>query len=132
MRLPGMRYRILHHQSRSHYGLQVADYCCWATFRKWQRGESAWYDRIKSALRSGLKVFRAESQPDYQKAAPEKMTPLTIPSPERAPLALLSSGGGLWVPSRARHGHGGLGRAMCQWREPGSRSGASHHTGTGK
>ena len=24
----GMRYRVLHHQSRSHYGLQVADYCC--------------------------------------------------------------------------------------------------------
>ena len=26
--LPGLKYRILHHQSRSHYGLQVADYCC--------------------------------------------------------------------------------------------------------
>ena len=26
-----------------------ADYCCWAVFRKWQRGESAWYDRIKPA-----------------------------------------------------------------------------------
>ena len=39
--LPGMKYRILHHQSRSHYGLQVADYCCWAVFRKWQRGETA-------------------------------------------------------------------------------------------
>ena len=30
--LPGIRYRILHHQSRSHYGLQVVDYCCWAIF----------------------------------------------------------------------------------------------------
>ncbi len=47
---PGMNYRVLHHQSRSHYGLQVADYCCWAVFRKWQRGESAWYDRIKPAV----------------------------------------------------------------------------------
>ncbi len=28
------RHRILHHDSRSHYGLQVADYCCWAIFRK--------------------------------------------------------------------------------------------------
>ncbi|WP_448508115.1 DUF3800 domain-containing protein, partial [Immundisolibacter sp.] len=34
----GMRYRILHHASRSHYGLQVADYCNWAVFRKWQKG----------------------------------------------------------------------------------------------
>ena len=26
----GTKYRVLHHDSRSHYGLQVADYCCWA------------------------------------------------------------------------------------------------------
>ena len=63
--MPGMKYRILHHQSRSHYGLQVADYCCWAIFRKWQRGESAWYDRIKPALRSELNVFEAETQHYY-------------------------------------------------------------------
>ncbi len=48
---PGFKFRILHHQSRSHYGLQIADYCCWAIFRKWQRGESAWYDRIRPAVR---------------------------------------------------------------------------------
>ena len=53
--LPKMKYRILHHQSRSHYGLQVADYCCWAVFRKWQRGESAWYDQIKPAVRKEKK-----------------------------------------------------------------------------
>lgn len=63
--LPGMKYRILHHQSRPHYGLQVADYCCWAISRKWQRGESAWYDRIKLALRSELDVFKAETQYYY-------------------------------------------------------------------
>ena len=63
--LPGMRYRILHHQSRSHYGLQVADYCCWAIFRKWQRGESTWHDRIKPALRSEFDVFEAETQYYY-------------------------------------------------------------------
>ena len=63
--LPGMRYRILHHQSRSHYGLQVADYCCWAIFRKWQRGESAWYDRIKPALRSEHDVFESETRHYY-------------------------------------------------------------------
>lgn len=54
----GARYRILHHSSRSHYGLQVADYCCWAVFRKWQRGETAHYDRIKGAVRNELRIFR--------------------------------------------------------------------------
>ena len=58
---PGMKYRILHHQSRSHYGLQVADYCCWAIFRKWQTGESTWYDRIKPAIRRELDLFHTKS-----------------------------------------------------------------------
>lgn len=63
--LPGMKYRVLHHQSRSHYGLQAVDYCSWAIFRKWQKGESAWYDRIKPAIRSELDVFQTESKRYY-------------------------------------------------------------------
>jgi hypothetical protein len=62
---PGMKYRILHHQSRSHYGLQVADYCCWAIFRKWQTGERTWYDRIKPAIRRELDLFHAKSRYYY-------------------------------------------------------------------
>ena len=54
--LQPVKYRILHHQSRSHYGLQIADYCCWALFRKWQKGESLWYDRIKPAVRNEFKI----------------------------------------------------------------------------
>lgn len=48
---PNMKYRILHHQSRTHYGLQIADYCCWAIFRKWEIGDRSWYDRIKPAIK---------------------------------------------------------------------------------
>lgn len=59
---PGMNYRVLHHQSRSHYGLQVADYCCWAVFRKWQRGESVWYDRIKPAVCNEFEILRGEME----------------------------------------------------------------------
>lgn len=62
---PGMKYRVLHHQSRSHYGLQVADYCCWAIFRKWQTGERDWYDRIRPAVRRELELFRAKSERRY-------------------------------------------------------------------
>ena len=54
----GRRYHILHHASRSHYGLQVADYCCWAVFRKWQRSETEYYDRIKEGIRSEFSIFR--------------------------------------------------------------------------
>lgn len=51
--LPGAgAYRILHHASRSHYGLQVADYCCWAAQRKWQMGEEAWMSQLQPTVRS--------------------------------------------------------------------------------
>ena len=59
---PEMNYRVLHHQSRSHYGLQVADYCCWAAFRKWQRGENVWYDRIKPAVYNEFEFLRGEME----------------------------------------------------------------------
>ena len=51
------RYRVVHHESRSHQGLQVADYCCWAIFRKWERGEDAHYSTITSAVRSEFDIF---------------------------------------------------------------------------
>jgi hypothetical protein len=54
----GMQYRILHHSSRSHFGLQVADYCCWAIHRKWQTGEADYHARIIPALRSEFEIFR--------------------------------------------------------------------------
>ncbi len=56
--LPKIKYRILHHDSRSHYGLQVADYCCWAVYRKLQTGETTWFDQIKEAVRSELDIFQ--------------------------------------------------------------------------
>ena len=55
--LPGLRYRILHHKSRSHYRLQVTDYWCWASFRKWEMEDSTWYDRIKLAVRRESNVY---------------------------------------------------------------------------
>ncbi|MGE0114089.1 MAG: DUF3800 domain-containing protein [Steroidobacteraceae bacterium] len=54
----GMRYRVFHHSSRSHYGLQVADYCNWAVFRKWQRGDAEFYEKIRPAMQSEFDIFR--------------------------------------------------------------------------
>ena len=54
----GPNYRVLHHDSRSHYGLQVADYCCWAVFRKHERGDSTYFNLIRSAVRSNFDIFR--------------------------------------------------------------------------
>ena len=53
----GVRGRILHHGSSSHYGLQVADYCSWAIYQKWQNGKTNYYDHIKPALHSEYDIF---------------------------------------------------------------------------
>ena len=52
-----VKYRVVHNDSRSHHGLQVADYCCWAIYRKWEKGEKTHYSSIKPALRSEFDIF---------------------------------------------------------------------------
>ncbi|MCY4106032.1 MAG: DUF3800 domain-containing protein [Chloroflexi bacterium] len=39
-------------------GLQVADYCCWAIYQKWARGDMTCYNRIRGAMRSEFDIFR--------------------------------------------------------------------------
>lgn len=54
----GVTYDLLHHPSCSHYGLQVADYCNWAVLRKWQQGETFYYDKVRRRLFSESDIFR--------------------------------------------------------------------------
>lgn len=54
----GARYRVLHQASKSHYGLQIADYCNWAIYRKWAAGEDQYYNQIKEAIHSEFEIFR--------------------------------------------------------------------------
>ena len=53
----GARYRILHHNSRAHYGLQIADYCCWAVFRKYERANDVAYNHFSPAIHSESDIF---------------------------------------------------------------------------
>ena len=54
---PTTNYRVLHHESRSCAGLQVVDYCNWAIYRKWAKGDCRSYDLIKRAIRSEFDIF---------------------------------------------------------------------------
>ena len=54
----GVTYDLLHHPSCSNYGLQVADYCNWAVLRKWQRGKTFYYDKLRRRLFSESDIFR--------------------------------------------------------------------------
>ena len=51
------KYRVLHHASASCVGLQVADYCNWAVFRKWESGDPRSYALIQPALKSEFNIF---------------------------------------------------------------------------
>lgn len=53
-----VKYRVLHHASRSSFGLQVADYCNWAIYRKWEREDERSYELIRTRVRSEFDIFR--------------------------------------------------------------------------
>jgi hypothetical protein len=56
--LPGSaHYRLLHHASKSNSDLQIADYCTWAIYRKWQMGDGRSYQHIQPAVISEFDIF---------------------------------------------------------------------------
>ena len=55
----GTNHTILHHAAKSHYGLQIVDYCNWSIFRKWERKDNEHYGIIESAIRSEFEIFQA-------------------------------------------------------------------------
>lgn len=54
----GKAFRLLHHASKSHPYLQAVDYCNWAVYVKWERGELRPYQMIREKLRSEFEIFR--------------------------------------------------------------------------
>lgn len=55
---PTAPYRVVHHTSASCQGLQAADYCNWAIWKKWERGDLSSYNMIKGAIQSEFDIFR--------------------------------------------------------------------------
>lgn len=62
-----IRYRVMHHASKSTFGLQIADYCNWAIYRKWESGDSRSYDLIKARIMSEFDIFGAGTDHYYKK-----------------------------------------------------------------
>ena len=46
----GMRFDIYHHPKESNKWIQVADYCCWSVFRKWENGNDLAYRQLQPRL----------------------------------------------------------------------------------
>lgn len=54
----GCKYRIMHHASKSSIGQQVADYCNWAIWKKWEGGDDYFFRKIERGVRSEFDIFR--------------------------------------------------------------------------
>jgi hypothetical protein len=52
----GVRYRVLHHDSKSNSDLQIADYCNWAIYRKWNRDDRRSFSVIQPAVHSECEI----------------------------------------------------------------------------
>jgi hypothetical protein len=57
----GTRYRVLHHDSKSNFDLQIADYCTWAVYRKWALGDSRAFAVIAPVVQKEWDYFQAET-----------------------------------------------------------------------
>lgn len=60
------KYRLYHHNSSSHFALQMADYCNWAIYRKWERQDDLSYKIIEPFIRSEFEIFKTGKIYYYQ------------------------------------------------------------------
>jgi hypothetical protein len=61
----GTRFRVYHHDSKSNLDLQIADYCNWAIYRKWNSGDDRSYQVIQPVIRSEFEIFKAGTRCYY-------------------------------------------------------------------
>lgn len=55
-------YQIHHHDSKSNFNLQIADYCCWAIYRKWDKSDLRSYDLISESIINEFDLFEVGSK----------------------------------------------------------------------
>ena len=56
--LRGVPYALSMHSSASHPYLQIVDYCSWALYVKWERGETRPFNKIKNLVSSEFLIYR--------------------------------------------------------------------------
>ncbi len=56
--LQGVPYTLSMHSSASHPYLQIVDYCSWAVYVKWERGEMRPFNQIKNLVRSEFLIYQ--------------------------------------------------------------------------
>lgn len=60
-----VRYRVLHHDSKSNCDLQIADYCTWAVYRKWALADARSFAIIAPAVQREWDFFQTQTTTYY-------------------------------------------------------------------
>lgn len=63
--VPTMDVRSVHWPNETDAGLQIADYCCWAIQRKWERGDDRSHGLIIGKIQSEFDLFQPGTQTYY-------------------------------------------------------------------
>jgi hypothetical protein len=63
---PGIPFEIFSHRSCADLNCQLADYCCWAIFVKWERVELRPYEIIKKRIQNEFPLFRNGRNEHYK------------------------------------------------------------------
>jgi hypothetical protein len=61
----GTPHHVFSHCEQSNAWIQVADYCCWAVYRKWENGKTDAYDMLRPKLQAPELVVTAQSAYSY-------------------------------------------------------------------
>lgn len=55
---PGVPFETYSHRSCADLNCQLADYCCWSIYKKWEDGELRPYEVIKKRIQNEFPLFR--------------------------------------------------------------------------
>jgi len=56
--LPGNAHlEVYHRDSTTDWGVQTADFVCWALYQKYQHGDTGWYEMIEAQIKTERLLF---------------------------------------------------------------------------
>lgn len=63
--IPGYQWATFFPHSVAEPCLQIADYCAWAIQRKWEKGDTVWYEKISHLIKTEYDLWRRGSTHYY-------------------------------------------------------------------
>jgi len=79
------KFHIYFHPNKADLNSQIADYCGWAIFRKWELGDPRSYDLIRTKIHNEFDVFRRGTSTYIENTKGRSYKPLPLADPSTYP-----------------------------------------------